>query len=137
MLPSQEQILKRNTGFKELVLSSFTKAGEEELARVKSLIANAGESYVMPDHEDRLYLWLTNQLKNNIIINPSAPLEAKSQYVHAVLALFNELDDDDIEYTAIPEGEKVDLNNYVDWDLSKQIIKAKIIDSEYLYGLAL
>ncbi len=60
-------------------------------------------------------------------------MEARSEHIEAVLATFNELSDDDIVY--LNDGS--DLNNYVDWDLSKPIIKAKIISSEYLYGLAL
>jgi len=49
--------------------------------------------------------------------------------------MFDDSNDDDIEY--LTQGDKVNLDKYVDWDLSKPIIMVKIISSEYLYGLAL
>ena len=148
MLPSKERILKRNDGFRELVLSCFGSCVEQELARVKPLLIQAEteaqdeniteeEKYTLPDYELRLYNWIKKQLKNSDIINPSSPLQAKPQFIEAVLAMFDDTAGDDIKYAEITEGGKIDLDNYVDWDLSKPIIMNKIISSEYLYGLAL
>jgi diketogulonate reductase-like aldo/keto reductase len=131
MLPSQEKILKRNTDFKELVLSCFCKCIETEHNRVKDILEAERE-----DHDQRLYEWTLRQFKGNTIINNQFPKEARPEHIEAVLAMFDELADDDIKYMPLVEG-KADLNNYVDWDLSKPLIKAKIIASEYLYGLAL
>jgi len=154
MLPSQKRILKRNDGFKELVLTCFGECVNDEHERLyplktkseidKVLKAENEENgisepeegyYVLPAEDERLFVFILAQLKNNIFINPASQFEAKPHFIEAILAMFK-LDDDDITYTPLIEG-KVDYNNYVDWDESTAIIKAKIIDSEFLYGLAL
>lgn len=151
MLPSREKILKRNAGFKELVLSCFGSCVEQEHKRVKPLTILAAEHEVMkangqaeptdgwyelPVHEERLFNWIIKQVKTNTFIEPTRPLEARAHHVEAVLALFNDEQDDEIVYVQVEEGKQPDLNNYVDWDKSKPIIMKKIIDSEYLFGLA-
>lgn len=158
MLASQKKILKRNDGFKELVLTCFGDLVTEEHARLYQLYtmqleaeaqkkkdeSNSTEPpeegyYSMPDHEKRLFDWLLTQLKSNIFINPSKPLEAKAHHVEAVLSMFlsGDADGEDIEYMEVKEGENVNLNDYVNWDKSLPIIKAKILASEYLYGQSL
>jgi hypothetical protein len=156
MLPSKEKILKRNDGFKELVLSCFGSLINKEHARVYALNEQAAQAaaqkaedeaadpptappvegyYTVPDYETRLFNWLLKQLKSSDIINQNSQLQAKAHYVEAVLAMFDDAAEDDIKY--LPQGEQIDLNEYVDWDLSKPIIMNKILESEYLFGLSI
>ena len=73
MLPSTEKILKRNDGFKELVLSCFGSLINQEHARlypkvskhnltIKDSLSVGDENYlVLPDYELRLFDWLLKQ----------------------------------------------------------------------------
>jgi hypothetical protein len=148
MLPSKERVLKTNDGFKELVLTCFGSCVRQEHSRLYHDYVKEQESqaqglsegmegfFVMPDHEKRLFDWILKQLKSNEIINPQSAKQAKPHHIEAVLAMFDDSESDDLIYIEIPEGKEVDLNNLVDWDKSKSIIMNKILESEFLYGLA-
>lgn len=125
MLPQIEQKLMNNTGFKQLVLSAMSLLIKTELDR----LTVHSEPINMADQ--KLLVYLRNIMRNGGIQDAINNTTAKAIHTIAVLSMFDDSENDTISYELDTQGAIM-----INWDSSKPIIMDKIVQNNYLFGLA-
>lgn len=127
MLPSTRDKLRKSVDFKCLVLDVISNTIKESLDDLTtgSGVKNYADSLLLK----KCYYWIIN----NGIINTaseSTKSQAKAEYVAAILTLFDSESEEEGEVLIFKE------DGSLDFDSSFPIMKAKILEHNYLYLLA-
>ncbi len=126
MSPSKKNKLTTNTEFQRLVLAAMTrciKLGLDELTTRDGKVDNEAEY--------KLLLWMREKgQKGSLQDHFSNQIIANSTFVVAILEMYDDTTNDDIETTE--EGDKL----IVDLDDAKPKVMDKITANHYLYMLA-
>lgn len=126
MLPSREEKLTDSTSFRKLVLQSMArlmKLKADELTVTSQVKNEADRKLLSWIREKSMTGSIQDHLRNN--------LTANSTFVSAVLAMFNDTGEDDIEAAEDEQGALV-----INWDTAKPIVINKLDTNHYLYMLS-